>query len=105
MCTNKLFIYIYSLLEKIDNTDAKEHLVYINTEETGNTNVDIGVFLYDADAKTFHSYDSPMSAATKAQYAVDNELRGVLTWLIENDLPADDQCSLISTVDQILSNA
>ena len=51
-------------------------------------NVDIGVFLYDADAKTFHSYDSPMSAATKAQYAVDNELRGVLTWLIENDLPA-----------------
>ena len=53
--------------------------------------------------KTFHSYDNKESVTAKAQYVVDNELRGALTWLVENDLPADHPESLLGIVGDILN--
>lgn len=63
-----------------------------------------GVYAYNAG--TFISYDNPASAVVKAQYAVNNNLAGVMFWALKDDQPVMvnnqvNQNSLLGAVDGV----
>ena len=60
-----------------------------------------GVYAYHPEKKIFVSYDSPESAAAKAQYAVSNQLAGVMFWALRYDRPINDSQSVLAAVSKV----
>jgi chitinase len=90
------------LMNKLDtDPNAKEYTVIVDHDGKPFAN---GAYMY-FDNDVFYSYDNVASLTDKAHYIVNNDLRGALTWLIENDLPVSDERSLIKVIADIMHNA
>lgn len=60
-----------------------------------------GAYSYNANTKVFVSFDSPESAAAKAQYAINNHLAGVMFWALRFDKPVNDPQSILAAVTKV----
>jgi GH18 family chitinase len=90
------------LMNKLDtDPNAKEYTVTVDHDGKAVAN---GAYMY-FDNDVFYSYDNVASLTDKAHYVVDNGFRGVLTWIIENDLPVSDDRSLIKVAAKVLHEA
>lgn len=63
-----------------------------------------GVYAYQDDKKVFISFDNPDSAAAKAQYAINNQLAGVMFWALRYDTPVKDSRSVLAAVAKVYEN-
>lgn len=57
-----------------------------------------GVYSYDAVRHIFISYDNPESAKAKSQYAIKNELAGVMLWALRFDKPYNHPKSVLKAI-------
>jgi chitinase len=70
-------------------------LTYATIEKLGGTNcftawydsARIGAMLYNPANKTFYTYDTPASVATKTAYITKNKLGGAYVWALNDDDP------------------
>jgi len=65
-----------------------------------------GVWAYNSETKQLLTYDNPSLVKEKASYVIKNHLAGMMTWNIGDDVPAENDQSLLKSALQgmILKN-
>lgn len=61
---------------------------------------DVGAYSYDPVRQIFVSYDSPTSISAKADYVIDNNLGGMMVWVLRFDAATNDPQSLLTAMDK-----
>lgn len=57
-----------------------------------------GIYSFDSTKHIFISYDNPESAKVKSQYAIENQLAGVMLWALRFDKPMNHPKSILRAV-------
>lgn len=84
----------YRIISKLIASGFSEHFSYHN----GRIN---GVWAYNPQTQQFLSYDNQQLVREKAEYVNKNNLGGLMTWLVENDVPVTSEESLLKAANSV----